>query len=169
MYLIQGSMSGTLATLPSTLPSAMYEQAGGRTPTASVISHSTGNSGPVSPTLSGFQTVAAPIAAQYTGQSLKPQITGQALNTKPAVPSRLSTAPITAFGASAFPAAQTWDVTPEEKTNSDRFFDGLDTQKRGYIEGDIAVQFLLQSKLSGEILAQVWYVFQQNLYYSCAE
>lgn len=166
MYLIQGSMSGSIATLPATLPSTLYEQAGGRTPTASVISHSTGNSGPVSPTLSGFQPVAAPIAAQYTGQSLKPQITGQALNTKPAIPSRLSTAPITAFGASAFPAAQAqaWDVTPEEKANSDRFFDGLDTQKRGFIEGDTAVQFLLQSKLSGDILAQVWYVSQLTLY-----
>ncbi|KAI6110079.1 hypothetical protein F5141DRAFT_1215529 [Pisolithus sp. B1] len=49
-----------------------------------------------------------------------------------------------------------WDITPAEKATSDRFFDTLDTLKRGYIEGDVAVPFMLQSKLPEDVLAQVW-------------
>ena len=45
-----------------------------------------------------------------------------------------------------------------EKAASDRFFDTLDTLQRGYIEGEVAVPFMLQSKLPEEILAQVWRV-----------
>jgi epidermal growth factor receptor substrate 15 len=53
-----------------------------------------------------------------------------------------------------------WDVTAAEKTAADRFFDELDSQRRGYIEGDVAVPFILKSNLPGEALAQVWCVIQ---------
>lgn len=80
----------------------------------------------------------------------------------PAVPPRptpsVASMP-SAFGAPAQNKNQPqWDVTPTEKSNSDQFFDTLDTQKRGYIEGDVAVPFMLQSKLPEDVLAQVWYV-----------
>jgi hypothetical protein len=53
---------------------------------------------------------------------------------------------------------QRWDVTATEKAFSDRYFENLDPQRRGFIEDDVAVPFMLESKLPGEDLAQVWYV-----------
>ncbi|KAL5511429.1 hypothetical protein ACEPAH_4645 [Sanghuangporus vaninii] len=169
MYFIQAIMSGQLKSLPATLPPGLYEQAGGRGPTG-VVSHGTGNSmTSLSPSLTGFFSPAAttptPLAAQTTGtgpRRLQPQITGQeysrlsmAIPNQPSV--HFAPNPVTALGASAFgTATQAWDVTPEEKTRFDQFFDSLDTTKRGFIEGDVAVPFMLQSKLSEDVLAQVW-------------
>jgi epidermal growth factor receptor substrate 15 len=56
-----------------------------------------------------------------------------------------------------------WDVTSNEKTDADAIFDGLDTEKLGYIEGDVAVPFMIKSQLPGEDLAQIWFVFTINL------
>lgn len=49
-----------------------------------------------------------------------------------------------------------WDIKPEEKQAADTFFDGLDSGKRGVIEGDVAVPFMLQSGLPEGTLAQIW-------------
>jgi epidermal growth factor receptor substrate 15 len=49
-----------------------------------------------------------------------------------------------------------WDVTPEAKATSDRFFAQLDTQNKGVIEGDVAVPFMLQSQLDEGSLASIW-------------
>jgi epidermal growth factor receptor substrate 15 len=60
---------------------------------------------------------------------------------------------------SGFPQSrptQPWDVTPEAKATSDRFFAQLDPQNRGVIEGDVAVPFMLQSQLDEGTLATVW-------------
>ncbi len=86
-------------------------------------------------------------AIQYTGlsQTLKPQITGQTPNTSSPLVSRPVVTPAGAFRAAALQPPQEWDVTAEEKANSDRFFKSLDTTTRGYIEGDVAVPFMLQS------------------------
>jgi len=59
-------------------------------------------------------------------------------------------------------------VTSTEKASADKLFDGLDTQKRGYIESDVAVPFMLRSKLPEEILASIWsdslrYLFGCNI------
>lgn len=167
MYLIQASMSGQLPVLPTTLPPGLYEQAGGRSPQA-VASHATGTSGSFSPLTGIFPSSgvrpASPLQAQYTGQGqpLKSQNTGQAFKPNPPLPSRPAVQNNgTAFGTSAFATSQAWDVTAEEKANSDRFFEGLDAQKRGYIEGDVAVPFMVQSKLSEDVLAQIWCVTQE--------
>jgi len=49
-------------------------------------------------------------------------------------------------------------VTPTEKQASDRFFDQLDKFGRGLIDGDVAVPFMLESKLPEVVLASVWCV-----------
>jgi epidermal growth factor receptor substrate 15 len=49
-----------------------------------------------------------------------------------------------------------WDVTPTEKATADKHFDGLDKQKRGYVESDVVVPFMLQSKLPESDLASIW-------------
>lgn len=53
---------------------------------------------------------------------------------------------------------QPWDVTPDAKRISDGFFAGLDKENKGYIEGEVAVPFMLQSQLDEGTLATVWYV-----------
>jgi len=62
-------------------------------------------------------------------------------------------APVPAPFAATQPA---WDVTPADKAKADKFFDTLDAQKRGYIEGDVAVPFMIDSKLPEDVLALIW-------------
>ncbi|KZT03527.1 uncharacterized protein LAESUDRAFT_729113 [Laetiporus sulphureus 93-53] len=165
MYLIQASMSGQLQTLPSILPPGLYEQAGGKPTFDGVAVHATGGSASYSPSMNSFpMRPMSMIEPHFTGQGspLHPQMTGQARQTpgglplpaRSSVPQTSSTFPFVQPQATG--SAQQWDVTPAEKANADRLFETLDTQKKGYIEGDIAVPFMLQSKLSEEVLAQVW-------------
>jgi epidermal growth factor receptor substrate 15 len=151
MYLIKAVMSGQLSFIPTTLPPGLYEQASG----GGIVSHGTGGSG-------SFSTTASRLAHQHTGPGvLQAQSTGQK-RAPPVLPSRRPTVPVqvpNAFGSSTTPFSigqPTWDVTPAEKTSADRFFDTLDTQKLDYIEGDVAVPFMLQSNLPEDTLAQVW-------------
>ena len=96
---------------------------------------------------------------QYSGQPLQQQLTGQATQyqtgSKPG-PSRTVPASSPFSAIAAVQSQLAWDVTPAEKASADIIFDGLDTQKRGYIEGDVAVPFMLQSKLPEEDLASIW-------------
>ncbi|KAH7927735.1 hypothetical protein BV22DRAFT_1110947 [Leucogyrophana mollusca] len=151
MYLIQACMSGQLSFVPTTLPPGLYEQAGGRH-LDGVAAHSTGGSAALSsPAASSFAPKHPAVQSQLTGQ----------LSSAPPLPSRRpggsGLAPtVPAFPSAAPQATGHWDVTAAEKAGADRFFDTLDSQHHGYIEGDVAVPFMLQSKLSEDILAQVW-------------
>ena len=159
MYFIQGLMSGKMSFIPSALPPGLYQQAGGVPPISAVGS---GNSGSFSPVGASFSQDRSRIHPQQTGQSLplQPDNTGMSGQTRsPALPAR----PITAqpFGSGPFAPISNgqvlpWDVSHSEKASSDKYFDGLDPQNRGFIEGDVAVPFMLDSKLPGEDLAQVW-------------
>ncbi|KAF9036984.1 hypothetical protein BDZ89DRAFT_1130017 [Hymenopellis radicata] len=159
MYLIQGAMSGQIHSIPPTLPPGLYQQASGiGGPISSVMTHSTGNSGSYSPVGSTFSQNR--VQPQYTGQMLQPNMTGSMSGRRGApVPPHLPARPnVSHVGSSAFgkPAPVPWDITATEKTESDGFFDTLDNQRNGYIEGDVAVPFMLESNLPGEDLAQVW-------------
>jgi epidermal growth factor receptor substrate 15 len=93
------------------------------------------------------------MAQQYTGPgALQAQTTGQK-RVPPVLPSRKPTAPVHVPNAFVNTA---WDVTTAEKASADRFFDTLDSQKVDYIEGEVAVPFMLQSNLPDDTLAQVW-------------
>jgi epidermal growth factor receptor substrate 15 len=163
MYLIQACMSNQLPFVPTSLPPGLYEQAAG------VTAHGTGSSGMQSASLGGAFPGRAPVAAQYTGAGvggtpLTQQFTGstqlsqQFTGSKPAPPLPSRHAPAASpFGVPApAPAQLPWDITAADKANADRFFDGLDTHKQGFIEGEAAVGFLTQSGLPGDVLARVW-------------
>jgi epidermal growth factor receptor substrate 15 len=164
-------MSGQLSFVPTSLPPGLYEQAGGgKGPDGGVATHNTGSSGFSSPGINGsfpgrsvsalqpqstgqIQSILQP---QHTGSVLHPQQTGSGLQRPPAANLGSS-----AFGLSTMAtghAALPWDVTAQEKASADQFFDNLDTANKGYIEGDVAVPFFLQSQLPGDTLAQVWSV-----------
>jgi epidermal growth factor receptor substrate 15 len=157
MYYLQSLMAGSIKDLPIALPPGLYEQASGGRPKPS------GLSGPTSPIARQMTGSPARMPAQLTGSGImQPQRTGQSLNQQP--PARQYTAPpapSSGFSSAFTPkpaqsAGPAWDVTPEAKAASDRFFDGLDTARKGFIEGDIAVPFLMQSGLPETDLAQVW-------------
>ncbi|KAJ7632264.1 hypothetical protein FB45DRAFT_989825 [Roridomyces roridus] len=162
MYLIQATMTGQLSSIPTSLPPGFYQQVAGLTQSA-IRSQTTGGS--YSPLASTFAPTRSNIQPQYTGGSqslLQPQVTGP-FSSKPPVPPHLPARPAgsassaSAIGSGAFGATQPqWDVSPADKANSDRWFDSLDTQKRGFIQDDVAVPFMLESKLSGDDLAQIW-------------
>ena len=160
MYLIQATMSGQLSFVPTSLPPGLYDQASGKFD--AVASHSTGSSLQPSPSTSRFP--AGPLQPQYTG-GLQAQLTGR--GPAPTIPPRSAAVPgpstfnpPTPFGA---PPAPQWDITPAEKATSDRFFDGLDATKKGSIEADAAVPFMMQSNLPEEVLAQIWCVLVVTL------
>lgn len=166
MYFIQGLMSNQLSFIPSSLPPGLYQQAGGKSANnqGSVRSHMSGNSGSFSPLGNSFPQNRSHLQAQHTGQNqlLQPDLTGMSASRAPNLPARPNAS---AFGGSAFGTsgnghAPQWDVTQAEKTRSDLYFDDLDPNQRGYIEGDVAVPFMLESKLPGEDLALVWYALQ---------
>lgn len=153
MYLIQATMSNQLSFIPASLPPGLYEQASG----VAVVAHATGSSGhPASPAMSPSFLAAVkqlPVQTNFTGQ---PHLAPTLPSRRPAPVAQTPTVP--PFPGMVPQATGLWDVTPVEKASADRFFETLDSHKRGYIEGDVAVPFLLQSKLPEEILAQVWCV-----------
>ncbi|KAJ7168087.1 hypothetical protein C8R43DRAFT_136341 [Mycena crocata] len=171
MYLIQATMTGQLSSIPNALPPGFYQQVAGSAQ-STIRAQATGGS--YSPLASSFSQSQqrSNIQPQYTGgsqQMLQPQATGP-WSSKPPVPPHLPARPnpssassASAIGSGAFGLPQPqWDVTPAEKASSDRWFDSLDTQKRGYIQDDVAVPFMLESKLSGDDLAQIWDLADMN-------
>jgi epidermal growth factor receptor substrate 15 len=129
----------------------------------SITAHGTGASSSSSPTHLGFfpgGPSISPLVQQGTGAGGIPrQTTGQASAFQQSgIPHPAITANLTgsALGSMAFSGAKAWDVSPTDKAKFDQFFDTLDTQKRAFIEGDVAVPFMLQSKLSEDVLAQIW-------------
>lgn len=151
MHLIQLAMSKSLPPtgLPASLPPYLYDSALVAVPSAT---------GPP----------ASPIARQTTG-ILKPQSTGekpiarqhtgQKVQFSPGINALSGSSPGSrAFGRPQQAQSVPWDITAAEKARSDGFFDTLDTKRQGYVEGDQAVPFFLESRLPESALAQIWCV-----------
>ncbi|PWN27958.1 hypothetical protein BDZ90DRAFT_226762 [Jaminaea rosea] len=147
MHFIQATMSGAIQNVPAVLPPGLYDAAAGTgsvTPGSPLRAQQTGGSAsaapqqmwgvaPMSPTPTGSAGNASFIAAQRTG--------GLGAPFSPAGPN---------------PAASQWAVTPTDKAKADQFFDGLDTDRRGELPGNLVVPFFMQSKLSETVLANIW-------------
>ncbi|KAG9050477.1 hypothetical protein FS837_005282 [Tulasnella sp. UAMH 9824] len=163
MFFIQLAMSQPNFVIPAAIPPGLYEQASGGKSPQSIRTHQTGGSstGPGSPIARQF-TGQQSIRAQYTGQTVTTQHTGQGLHSPQLTgpPSRLSMAP-SVLSTISTPATSThgagdWDISTQEKATADSFFATLDTQKRGFIEGEVAVPFMVKSGLPEPVLAQIW-------------
>ena len=136
MYFIQALMKGTLNSVPDVLPPGIYEEAY----RSSTIS-------PISPTLStgsaqlrrqetmpNFSHPVSPIREQLTGKS-----------------SVLGSSSVGAGGSDG-----NWDVKPADMRQYEAYFRNIDKNKKGYITGDEAVPFLMNSKVSEDTLAHIW-------------
>ena len=150
MYLIQSSMANPSLNLLATLPPGTYEAASGGRASPVVRQDTGGPSSPIKPQHTGPTSI---LQQQRTGQSLSAQATGTPPRHTPstsASPSNFSPSRQSSV------QAQQWDVTPDAKATSDRFFAQLDPQGRGVIEGDVAVPFMVQSQLEEGVLANIW-------------
>ena len=146
MYYIQGSMNGTIPSIPPALPAGLYEQASGAPPP------------PLQPQPTGTDHLAAafnqpPAAAK----SVPPAAPSVAPSIAPSAPSAQSLADASRSSSyTSVRALNDWAITPQEKAKFDSFFDSLDTGKTGAIEGPMAVPFFMQSGLDEPTLAHVW-------------
>lgn len=132
MHLLTSMKTRAMGALPATLPPGFYEAAARR---------------------------GAPPSRQGTGQTPVPrQTTGGAVGAIPRTQSPLARS--AGFGTPPPMSAQTtgtpWLITPTDKVKFDQFFNTIDTQGRGVITGEQAVSFFSDSRLSEEILAQIW-------------
>ncbi|GAA95685.1 hypothetical protein E5Q_02342 [Mixia osmundae IAM 14324] len=178
MALIQAAMSGKLQTIPSTLPASFYAQASaGAVPAnpptpqrqsssmlPNINRQSTGSIGSAAPIIprqiTGNQQAAIP--RQLTGQASPARQFSQTniMPRQTISPSTTGTGSNNMY--SLFQSQQkqqqslAWDITPEDKSIADGFFDELDPSRQGFIEGQVAVPFFLRSGLSEAILAQIW-------------
>ncbi|KAF8644125.1 hypothetical protein AX16_008654 [Volvariella volvacea WC 439] len=160
MYFIQAVMTNQISTLPAALPPGLYQQAAGTSNQSAVRTHITGNSGSFGSGNSNFTPARSPLQSQYTGQSLiQPDHTGQS-NRAPHLPARPAHSTLVNRVVSTPPHpsshSATWDVSSEEKHKFDGYFNTLDAKRQGYIEGDVAVPFMLNSKLPEADLARIW-------------
>lgn len=141
MHLIKSVLSGHSTTLPLSIPPQLYEE-------ASQLNISTRP--PYSP-LSPL----SPNTPEYS--SGRPQPTTHVSRSKS----------IYGFGALASTVSGpskkpplTWDVTSDEQAFADKYFDSLDTGKKGFLDGEVAANFMLNSKLPPDDLSQIWYVLK---------
>ncbi|KAI9023508.1 hypothetical protein CLU79DRAFT_791530 [Phycomyces nitens] len=138
MHYVAKLMDGSLTTLPAQLPPQVYSSASGaQTPVLRSLSTDI--------YASPIQSFApsTPIARQMAATMTPPQ--------------RART--IDSLGNMAFaPTAQSthWDVTAQEKAQSDAFFDKLDVRHANVLQGKEAVEFFKNSQLPDADLAHIW-------------
>ncbi|KAI9595465.1 hypothetical protein BDF19DRAFT_442049 [Syncephalis fuscata] len=152
MYLIQHTMDGSLKQLPGKLPNGFYPGTPLTTPTSAStpVPNSMSGSPAVHPvsvgTLSRYHTPSERSIASGS-MTMSRAVSNQNNETRPG---------IFPPDTSANTNNMAWDVTPEQQSTFGRYFDGLDPGKRGFIGGDEAVRFFLNSKLPENVLAHIW-------------
>lgn len=155
MHYIQGTMNGTISTLPSTLPPGLYEAAS---------EHVSMPSTPLQPQSTGqdYMSGASPLqppAPSLSMQPPQPQRTATLPQSQSqSQPQSQPQPPSASSTGLATPAAQggDWAITPADKARYDGFFDSLDTERSGFVGGTVVVPFFLQSGLDESTLAHVW-------------
>ncbi|CAG8488332.1 4833_t:CDS:10 [Ambispora leptoticha] len=156
MYFVQKCMTNSIQTLPQTLPPGLYEEA---------VAAAGGTSSPkIPPAFSPHNTIGTTSPSPYSTGSprfkqqqqsslLIPRGSSENLRT-----STTAAAPFFDEGIINNSPGDVWDVTPQDKANFDAYFSELDATNRGFITGkcEEAANFFLNSKLSAEVLAQIW-------------
>lgn len=156
MHFIQSTMNGTLTTIPASLPAGLYEKAAGgstvpQSPSGLTSQNTGGSTGYLSRQMTGANQFSAPNTPLRSNLRSPPPSSGSATNFLQAQRTGSTFAP-----ANNASAAASWAVTPTDKAKSDRFFDGLDQDRQGVLEGQAAVPFFMQSGLNEVTLAHIW-------------
>ncbi|KAK9479539.1 hypothetical protein V1514DRAFT_366826 [Lipomyces japonicus] len=157
MHLIQSTVNGSLQTLPTSVPPALFTAAataGGHPSRPRSRQSATGQ---IPPPVSGGQYPPPPRQrGAYTGRNsptpVPKQPTGSSIASFHSVSSiqRPGSVPISSSSAGD------WLVTQAQKEQFDTIFTSVDKERKGVIGGEIAVPFFMTSKLPEDILAQIW-------------
>ncbi|KAF9120471.1 hypothetical protein BGW39_011335 [Mortierella sp. 14UC] len=140
MFYIQRTMDGSISTLPTTLPPSVLKAASGSAAGAGLMS---------SPILS-TQTLTRQVTGGNMGihnPAIARQMTGSI---------SLSSSPLAKQNTGGLSTDVPWEISPEEKAKFDRFFDQLDANGDGFVEGEEASRFFMNSRLPETVLAQIW-------------
>ena len=143
MHYIAKLMDGTLSTLPTELPPSVYATANGDT-----------NNTVVQPSPSPQHAVPSP----HIPPSQQPQRSQTIDSLGTMAFSSGNPAPANAIVGQQ----QQWDVTPQEKAQFDTFFDKIDGQKTGFVQGTETVEFFKNSRLPENDLAHIWDLADTN-------
>ncbi|CAO1624778.1 unnamed protein product [Sympodiomycopsis kandeliae] len=174
MHLVQQSMNGSMQTIPASLPPGLYESASGQV-SSPLRAQSTGTTPgaiprqltgqqPLSPTTTGSRQPLSPVqTGSRQQQPLSPSVTGTGAPAFSSPQQSSSFLSAQRTGLAAPPSflqqqqqQQSWAISTEEKSAADKFFDALDTGKKGLLDGQTVVPFFMQSQLSEQALAHVW-------------
>ncbi|RCI03792.1 hypothetical protein CU098_008867 [Rhizopus stolonifer] len=133
MHYIAKLMDGTLTSLPDKLPPSVFQSVNG------------GSSTP----LTRNMTISSPSFHKAHHQSVM---------TPPQRARTIDSLGSIAFGPSApiHEPVQQWDVTAQEKQQFDAYFDKIDSNRTGVIQGKEAVEFFKNSRLPEAELAHIW-------------
>ncbi|KAI1173043.1 hypothetical protein F4777DRAFT_478481 [Nemania sp. FL0916] len=142
MHLLTSMKTGALRALPALLPAALYEAATRRASSASRQS----------PTMTTASVSAIP--RQLSG-SAQPR-TSSPLGRPPLGAQAQAQGIGIGIGIPPQTTGGDWLVTPADKAKYDQFYTDLDKTNKGFITGEEAVPFLSQSRLSEDVLAQIW-------------
>ncbi|KAI9492390.1 hypothetical protein BDB00DRAFT_828801 [Zychaea mexicana] len=143
MHYIAKLMDRSITTLPAQLPAQIYGSAAGSIQSSPVMR----------------RTSMSPAAMMQ-----QRQLTGSSVSSIPPPPPRTQrsrTESIESLGSMAFSgnnsaSSSGWDVTPQEKSQYDIFFNQIDTKRIGAVHGNEAVEFFKNSRLPDTDLARVW-------------
>ncbi|KAK0861710.1 hypothetical protein LTR87_016860 [Friedmanniomyces endolithicus] len=136
MHLLTSMKSRTMSALPNNLPLALYEAAARR-------------GAPPPPGARNSFSGPGAVPRQFTGGAVgSPARTQSPL----ARQSNYGTPPTQSAQMTGTP----WLVTAQQKAKYDQFFASIDTQGRGVLTGEQAVQFFSDSRLPEDSLAAIW-------------
>ncbi|TKA62779.1 hypothetical protein B0A55_11970, partial [Friedmanniomyces simplex] len=136
MHLLTSMKSRTMTALPNNLPPGLYEAA-------------TRRGAPPPPGARNSFGAQGAVPRQFTGGSAgTPARTQSPL----ARPPGYGTPPTQSAQMTGTP----WLVTAQQKAKYDQFFASIDTQGRGVLTGEQAVQFFSDSRLPEDSLAAIW-------------
>jgi epidermal growth factor receptor substrate 15 len=129
MHYIAGTMDGSVGTLPSSLPPHIYKSAAGSpAPTSPIARHFSGESS-LSPSFMQRFPMNSP---SFQKQTPTRQFTGSPLQSQ-----------VNISTSSSLAASNTdhshWDVTEQERQKYDTYFDRIDSNRTGVIQGTFSV------------------------------
>ncbi|KAI0670647.1 hypothetical protein C8Q78DRAFT_1070191 [Trametes maxima] len=136
MYLIQGLMTGKMASVPPYLPERLYEEAAQHEATPGSASYNLPPPPPVHPS--------------RVSPSISPPLTSSPFTGAPPPrhPSR---------GASQ-PSSPKWEITPATRVQAEHIFATLDTRNKGRIKGEAVRSYMHQAGLSSNVVGRIWCV-----------
>ncbi|KAI1817605.1 hypothetical protein GGS20DRAFT_506738 [Poronia punctata] len=134
MHLLTSMKTGALRALPTVLPDALFAAATRRAP--STARQSPAVTGPPVSTIP--RQLSGPAQLRTTSPLGRPPLSPQGMGL-----------PLQTTGSD-------WLITPADKLKYDQLYADLDKTNKGFITGEEAVPFLSQSKLSEDVLAQIW-------------